>query len=40
MSKVFYLLNIAVQLYILNELFHREFFANFHTIVNRVLTRR
>ena len=39
MSKLFYLLNITCQLYLLNEFLHEEFFENFHRVFKRMLTR-
>ena len=39
LSKLFYLLNIIFQLYLLNEFLHEEFFDNFHRVLVRLLSR-
>jgi len=40
LSKLFYLLNITIQLYLLNEFLNDEFFENFQNVFGRMLTRR
>ena len=39
LSKLFYLLNITCQLYLLNEFLDEQFFENFHSVATRMLTR-